>query len=71
MNEATLRVACGSPAAARRLQAALSVDDPESIETRVEDDVLEIRAASRTRMGLLRTLDDALGCLRAAEDATH
>jgi hypothetical protein len=62
---ATLRLAFGSPEAARRAQAALAPDDGGLLFTRAEGAVLVLEAASGSPMGLLRTLDDALACLRA------
>ena len=45
--------------------AALAPDDDGHLEHDVEDGQLVLRTASASPLGLLRTLDDALGCLRA------
>ncbi len=51
---------------ATRLAQALAPDDDGFLDINVEGSQLVIVAASPTRMGLLRSLDDVLGCLRAA-----
>lgn len=67
-SRAEVRVACGDAAAAAILMAALQADDPGHIDVRVDGSDLVLVATADSRMGLLRTLDDALQCLRAAED---
>lgn len=62
MNTAVLRLHIPHPAEA---QAALAPDDEGYIHSRVCDGNLELTAESTTAMGLLRTLDDAMACLRA------
>jgi hypothetical protein len=54
---------------ARRAAQALEPDNEGLLVSRIEgkDLVLEARG---TAMGVLRTLDDALGCLRALQGAT-
>ncbi|MEA3191441.1 MAG: hypothetical protein QOD77_2023 [Thermoplasmata archaeon] len=64
-NQGTLRIAFPSAAAARRAQAALAPDDGGHIKSRCEGTTLVLDAAAGSPMGLLRTLDDALACLRA------
>ena len=44
---------------------ALGPDNDGHIEAEVEAGTLVLSAASPSPMGLLRSLDDALGCLRA------
>ncbi len=66
MNHATIRIHCGSAAEARTLQAALAPDDPGHVRSRMEGAILVLEADADSMMGLLRSLDDALGCLRAA-----
>lgn len=44
---------------------AIGPDNDGHMEAEVVDGVLVLRAASSSPMGLLRSLDDALGCLRA------
>lgn len=67
MNDATLRIQCRSAEEAQQWLAALVADDADALQAAVEDDTLVLHAQARTRMGLLRTLDDALECLRAVE----
>lgn len=62
MNTATLRL--NLPRAADA-QAALAPDDDGFLSSRLDGDALVLEATSDSVMGLLRTLDDALGCLRA------
>ncbi|MGB1585835.1 MAG: hypothetical protein ACPHID_02160 [Thermoplasmatota archaeon] len=62
MNTATLRLALERPEEA---QAALAPDDGGFLVTRVDGSVLELTARAEAPMGLLRTLDDVMGCLRA------
>ena len=65
MNHAVLRLAVADANVAMR---ALEPDDGGHMDSRVEDGVLVLRAESATAMGLLRSLDDALACLRALGD---
>ena len=61
----TLKITFPSPAEARTSQAALEPDNAGHLRSRVEGAVLVLEAEADSMMGLLRTLDDALGCLRA------
>lgn len=63
----SLRIRCGSAEEARRLLRALAPDDPGSVGLAVEGADLIVTARSATALGALRTVDDVLGCLRAAE----
>lgn len=65
MHAAEVRIHCGDPDAAARLAAALSPDDAGSVGLAVEESVLVVTVRGQTRLGLLRTLDDVLGCIRA------
>jgi hypothetical protein len=60
-----LVLAFGEPAAARAAAAALAPDNGIHLRTKVEGNALVLEADAETAMGLLRTLDDALACLRA------
>lgn len=63
MNTATVRLALGA-GAARTAMAALEPDNDGHLEARVEGDEL-VLSCSGSVMGVLRSLDDALGCVRA------
>ncbi len=64
MNTATLRLSLGADAA-KTAAAALEPDNEGHLETRVEGDELVLTCESTKVMGVLRTVDDALGCIRA------
>lgn len=65
---AVVCVRCRDSIEAERLRRSLAADDAAGHATlRVEGAVLVVEAASASALGLLRTLDDAMGCLRAAE----
>ena len=59
----TLVFAVAADAAAAA--AALAPDNGGHLRTRCEGPLLHLEASADTAMGLLRTLDDALACLRA------
>ncbi len=61
MNQATLRLAVPD---ADACAAALAPDNDGHLDVHVADHLI-LEAKATTPMGLLRTLDDALGCLRA------
>ncbi len=65
MNEATVRLSFGSPAEAEAARTALEPDNGGHLDANVDANTLELRCTSDSIMGILRTLDDALGCLRA------
>lgn len=69
MHAAVLRVAFASPLEAQHAGRALAPDNAGHIAWRVEGAVLVLEAEAATVMGLVRTVDDALGCLRALEGA--
>lgn len=63
-HDATVRLRLGAEAA-RTAQASLAPDNEGFLDSRVEGDDLVLTAEADSLMGLLRSLDDALGCLRA------
>jgi hypothetical protein len=63
----SLRVRCRGEAEARRLLRSIAPDDPGSAALAVEGADLALEVRSATALGALRTADDVLGCLRAAE----
>ena len=69
MPKATLRLQLASPEEAERLAASLAPENEGFLATRVEGDVLVAEAEAGSALSLLRTLDDALACLAAAEKA--
>ena len=64
---AEVRLQLRDAMAAQRLLRSLAVDDVGSAALAIEGRDLVIVASASTAMGLLRTLDDLLGCARAAE----
>lgn len=68
-HEGTLRLALASPDEAARLAAALAPDDDGFVEIRVEGSLLVASARSDAPMGLLRTLDEVLVTVAAAQRA--
>ena len=64
---AILSLRCRDSGEAERARRSLAADDDGHAALRVEGTVLVVEAGSETALGLLRTLDDLLGCLRAAE----
>lgn len=64
MNTATVHLHLGA-GAAQTAKAALEPDNGGHLEARVEGDELVLCCEAGSVMGVLRSLDDALGCLRA------
>lgn len=64
---AVLRLRCRDSTEAERLRRSLAPDDAAHAILSVEGATLRIEASSPAALGLLRTLDDLLGCLRAVE----
>jgi hypothetical protein len=62
-----VRVRLRDAAAAQRALRALQADDAGSAALAVDGRDLVLVASCATPLGLVRTLDDLLGCLRAAE----
>lgn len=61
-----LRLECSDHAQAERLRAALAADEPGSVSLSVAAKILHVDAKAPTLLGLLRTAEDVLVCLRAA-----
>ncbi|HET6405507.1 MAG TPA: KEOPS complex subunit Pcc1 [Candidatus Thermoplasmatota archaeon] len=68
-HRATLRLELGTPDRAARLAASLAPENEGFVSTRVEGATLVAEARSDTPMGLLRTLDEVVACIAAAEKA--
>ncbi|HEX2021474.1 MAG TPA: KEOPS complex subunit Pcc1 [Candidatus Thermoplasmatota archaeon] len=66
---ASVRLTFGSPAEAERLAASLAPENDGFLTARVEGRVLALDAEADGPLSLMRTLDDALACLSAAERA--
>lgn len=66
MHTASLRVRCASRAEAERLGRSLEPDNEGHVAWLVEGGELVLEASSGTVLGLVRTVDDLLGCIRAA-----
>lgn len=64
-NAAVVRIAFVTAAQAKAAGAALEPDNGGHVTWRVEGTTLVLQASSETGLGLVRTLDDVLGCLRA------
>jgi hypothetical protein len=60
------RFDAGSEAEARILAAALQADDGDLAPCRAEGRHVVVTLRGASAMGVLRTLDDAIECLRAA-----
>ena len=63
---AELRLRCVSAEEARVLWEAVRVDDPGSVEGRVQGEDLVVTAGPLAATSLRVTLDDLLACLQAA-----
>jgi len=68
-HRATLRLALDTPAQAERLRASLAADDDGHLALRVEGAVLVIEADAGAPLGLLRTLDEVVAQVAAAQKA--
>lgn len=66
MHTASLRIRFTSRTEAERAGRALDPDNAGQVAWFVEGDELVLEASGATLLGLLRTVDDVLGCLRAA-----
>lgn len=60
-----IRVEFGSASQADAARAALEPDNGGHLRARIEGNALVLEAEATTPLGLLRTFDDALACLRA------
>lgn len=68
-HRATLRLRFASPAQAAHLAASLAPENEGFVRVDVEGSVLVAEAGSDTPLGLLRTLDEVVAVLAAAEKA--
>lgn len=64
-SSATIRIAFPDPDAAETARASLEPDNDGHLDAVVDGTDLVLTAESDSIMGLLRTIDDAMGCLRA------
>lgn len=64
---ATVRLRLRDAAAAQRMARSLAADDPGSAALAAEGRDVVVACSAASALGLLRTLDDLLGCVRAAE----
>ena len=70
-HRATLRLQFDSAEQAARLAASLAPENEGFLRTRVEGAILLAEAESDTPMGLLRTIDEVVSVLAAAQKADH
>ncbi len=63
--KARVRIQLKDEAEALRVRDALAPDNGGHIECEVDGASLTLRAEAGSAMGLLRSIDDALGCVRA------
>lgn len=66
MHTASLRIRFASHTDAERAGRSLDPDNAGQVAWFVEGPELVLEASGATLLGLLRTVDDVLGCLRAA-----
>mgnify|MGYP000273898963 CR=1 FL=1 len=59
----------GKPNELEALKASIEIDDPDSFDIIILDEVMEIRVHSPSLRSLRSTVDDILACLAAAESA--
>lgn len=71
MHTASLRIRFASRTEAERAGRALDPDNDGHLAWLVEGNDLVLEASAQTLLGLLRTVDDVLGCLRSLEGATN
>lgn len=64
-HRALLRLDLQDKATARTALTALAPDDPGLVRLGTEGACLVVETEGASAMGLLRSLDDVLGCLRA------
>jgi uncharacterized protein YqfA (UPF0365 family) len=70
-HKATLRLAFADAAEAARMAAAIEPENAGFVRTRVEGAALVVEADADAPLSLLRTLDDVLVCLQAAQRASR
>lgn len=68
-HRATLRLHFDSPEQAARLAASLAPENGSFVTTRIEGNALVAEASAPTPLGLLRTLDEVIVVLAAAQKA--
>lgn len=68
-HHATLRLHFDSPEQAARLAASLAPENGTFVALRIEGSTIVGEASSETPLGLLRTLDEVVAVLSAAEKA--
>lgn len=66
-HRATLRLRFDDAEQAARLAASLTPDDDGFVRVTVEGDTILAEAASETPLGLLRTIDEVIATLAAAQ----
>ena len=59
----------GKPNELEALKASIEIDDPDTFDIIILDEVMEIRVHSPSLRSLRSTVDDILACLAAAESA--
>lgn len=62
---ARVRIRLGSVKEAEQIAAAIGPDNDGYLACRLDGASLILEAEAGSAMGLLRTIDDALGCVRA------
>ncbi len=62
---ARVRIRLADAAEAQRVADAIEPDNEGYLACEVDGDTLILRAEAASAMGLLRTVDDAIGCVRA------
>lgn len=62
---ARVRIQLGSAAEAERVAAAIAPENEGYLACHLDGASLVLEAEASSAMGLLRTIDDALGCVRA------
>lgn len=68
-HSAALRLAFATADEAERMAAALAPENGGFVRTRIEGATLVVEADAESPLSLLRTLDDVLVCLQAAQRA--
>ena len=61
----------GKPDELEVLKASIEIDDPDSFDIFILNDMMEIRVYSSSLRSLRSTVDDILACLAAAESALN
>ncbi|MGB1697099.1 MAG: KEOPS complex subunit Pcc1 [Thermoplasmatota archaeon] len=69
MRTSDITIPFDSVEAANIALAAIAPDNGDFVEATLQGSELRLRFQSESTMGLLRSIDDVLGCLRAIEQA--